>query len=397
MADLCDKQTDPAITEACRQHMKECAACRAYYEDFMHTVNLLTPKYAPSFGKTQPAVSISPLQTTAKPKKHPSHKWIQIAAAVAIFMAGLGTGLSNFFSTQAEAVPSIPLIFDQSIKSSRSAASFSMSVYARTTPNENFAYINPKSGFMRISLESLRQNQKTFWRLEKEGGRTIVSDDGKQYMWTTGGLAVCGDEKCNFAEGFSSLLRPETLLEQQKAALSGNPQAHAEMTETDSTITIVTHTDVYGNAVSASLLEKEEKSYRCTTENVFSKRDGLLQQVQIWWERDGQKNIGVEKRTYCLQLATRPQRARATAPTPQQVTWLSAQYPVRQRPGTPEKTNERNRTGSRTKNPEGPYRRQAPNGRRSTLLLHGPTSYTHRKHERLQGFSSQPSQRKERL
>ena len=101
MADLCDKQTDPAITEACRQHMKECAACRAYYEDFMHTVNLLTPKHAPSFGKTQPAVSISPLQTTAKPKKHPSHKWIQIAAAVAIFMAGLGTGLSNFFSTQA--------------------------------------------------------------------------------------------------------------------------------------------------------------------------------------------------------------------------------------------------------------------------------------------------------
>ena len=95
MADLCDKQTDPAITEACRQHMKECAACRAYYEDFMHTVNLLTPKHAPSFGKTQPAVSISPLQTTAKPKKHPSHKWIQIAAAVAIFMAARDSATSS--------------------------------------------------------------------------------------------------------------------------------------------------------------------------------------------------------------------------------------------------------------------------------------------------------------
>ena len=327
MADLCDKQTDPAITEACRQHMKECAACRAYYEDFMHTVNLLTPKHAPSFGKTQPAVSISPLQTTAKPKKHPSHKWIQIAAAVAIFMAGLGTGLSNFFSTQAEAVPSIPLIFDQSIKSSRSAASFSMSVYARTTPNENFAYINPESGFMRISLESLRQNQKTFWRLEKEGGRTIVSDDGKQYMWTTGGLAVCGDETCNFAEGFSSLLRPETLLEQQKAALSGNPQAHAEMTETDSTITIVTHTDVYGNAVSASLLEKEEKSYRCTTENVFSKRDGLLQQVQIWWERDGQKTLVLKSEHIVYNLPLVPS-VLVQRPDTTQVTWLSAHTPA---------------------------------------------------------------------
>ena len=39
MADLCDKQTDPAIAEACRQHMKECASCRAYYEDFMQTVD----------------------------------------------------------------------------------------------------------------------------------------------------------------------------------------------------------------------------------------------------------------------------------------------------------------------------------------------------------------------
>ena len=59
MADLCDKQTDPAITEACRQHMKECAACRAYYEDFMHTVNLLTPKHAPRSGKpNRPSASL---------------------------------------------------------------------------------------------------------------------------------------------------------------------------------------------------------------------------------------------------------------------------------------------------------------------------------------------------
>ncbi len=36
------------------------------------------------------------------------------------------------------------------------------------------------------------------------------------------------------------------------------------MTETDSTITIVTHTDVYGNAISASLLEKEEKKLTAT-------------------------------------------------------------------------------------------------------------------------------------
>ena len=59
MADLCDKQTDPAITEACRQHMKECAACRAYYEDFMHTVNLLHPNTPPRSGKpNRPSASL---------------------------------------------------------------------------------------------------------------------------------------------------------------------------------------------------------------------------------------------------------------------------------------------------------------------------------------------------
>ena len=130
----------------------------------------------------------------------------------------------------------------------------------------------------------------------------------------------------NFAEGFSSLLRPETLLEQQKAALSGNPQAHAEMTETDSTITIVTHTDVYGNAISASLLEKEEKSYRCTTENVFSKRDGLLQQVQIWWERDGQKTLVLKSEHIVYNLPLVPS-VLVQRPDTTQVTWLSAHTP----------------------------------------------------------------------
>ena len=44
-----------------------------------------------------------------------------------------------------------------------------------------------------------------------------------------------------------------------------------ETTETDSTITIVTHTQIYGSDI-ATLMEGEETSYRCTTENVFYKR-----------------------------------------------------------------------------------------------------------------------------
>ena len=290
MADLCDKQTDPAIAEACRQHMKECAACRAYYEDFMHTVDLLTPKHAPEFGKQKTVITSQPSQPQGDSQQKLTRRILQVAAAVAIFLAGVGTGLSNLFSTQAEAITAIPLVFEQSIQNSRDAESFSMSIYARTTPKENFAYINPESGFTHISIKSVRQEAKTFWRIEKESGRTIMSDGENQYMWDTNGSGVYGAPDANFAEGFATLLHPETLLERQKRALLDDKGAQMETTETDSTITIVTHTRIYGSDI-ATLMEGEETSYRCTTENVFSKEDKTLKSVQIWWERNGQKTL----------------------------------------------------------------------------------------------------------
>ena len=116
MADLCDKQTDPAIAEACRQHMKECASCRAYYEDFMQTVDLLTPKHSPEFGKQKPVITLQPSQPQGAPHQKLIRRILQVAAAIAIFLAGVGTGLSNLFSTQAEAVTAIPLVFEHSIE-----------------------------------------------------------------------------------------------------------------------------------------------------------------------------------------------------------------------------------------------------------------------------------------
>lgn len=325
MADLCDKQTDPAITEACRQHMKECAACRAYYEDFMQTVDLLTPKHTPTFGKQKTITTLQPSHPQGGPKQKLTRRILQVAAAIAIFLAGVGTGLSNLFSTQAEAVTAIPLVFEQSIQNSRDAESFSMSIYARTTPKENFAYINPESGFTHISIKSVRQGAKTFWRIEKEGGRTIMSDGEKQYMWDTNGSGVYGAPDANFAEGFATLLHPESLLEQQKDALSDDEEARSEMSETDSTITIVTHTQIYGSDI-ATLMEGEETGYRCTTENVFSKEDKTLKSVQIWWERNGQKTLVLKSENIRYNLAISPSLL-TQRPDTTQVTWLPVEAP----------------------------------------------------------------------
>ena len=217
IADLCDRQTDENIKAACMQHLEECAACRAYYEEFMHTVDLLTPRHEPAVSRPAKAAIVQAPHSKGAVRTL-ARRLLQAAAVVAIFLAGVGTGLSGFFSTEAEATPSIPLVFDQSISRSRQAGSFTLSLRVRTTPGENFAYIDPAAGFTRIRVSSMRVGPQSYWRMEKEGGRTIVADGHKQYMWDTGGNGVCGSLDANFAEGFAALLHPESLLEQQKSA-----------------------------------------------------------------------------------------------------------------------------------------------------------------------------------
>lgn len=130
----------------------------------------------------------------------------------------------------------------------------------------------------------------------------------------------------NLAEGFDALLHPENLLEQQKSALSKDGNTLAEQTETDSTITIVTHTKVYGSIVSPTLLENEEQSYHCTTENVFSKTDGRLKSISIWWEKDGQEILVMKSEHIEYNVPLVPADL-IQHPDTTQVTWIPVQTP----------------------------------------------------------------------
>ncbi len=129
-------------------------------------------------------------------------------------------------------------------------------------------------------------------------------------------------------------------------------------------------------------LRKKKKSYRCTTENVFSKRDGLLQQVQIWWERDGQKTLVLKSEHIVYNLPSSP-ACSCNAPDTTQVTWLSANTPSVKDPAHLRKlTNETAREAAQR------ILKALTDGKpqmagEALILLHGPTSYTHRKHERL--------------
>ena len=296
IVELCDKNTDPRLIDECTRHMEECPECKSYYEDYMATVNLLCPRYAPmTMQSKSPETKIEPSTIKRKDSKN-QHKiqqlcirFTQIAAALIIFVAGVMTGLSNLFSTDAKAIPSPSLIFEQAIRNVHNAGSFVINMNARTLPNENMAYFNPDAEFIKINLKVLHQNDSTFWRLEKEGGRTILFDGQEQYMWDNTGSKIRGSANTGFMEGFSSLLQPEKLLEQQKIAIADNKKGNVEISENSSRIVITTYTERYNNNPYSLLNDSKPEKHKCIIENVFTKNDGLLREIRVWIEQEGKK------------------------------------------------------------------------------------------------------------
>ncbi|MDD3039889.1 zf-HC2 domain-containing protein [Bacteroides sp.] len=296
IVELCDKNTDPRLVDECMHHMEECLECKSYYEDYMATVSMLCPRYAPmAIQSKSPETKIesSAIERKSSEKQHKIQqlriRFTQIAAALIIFVAGIMTGLSNLFSTDAKAIPSPSLIFEQAIRNVHNAGSFIINMNARTLPNENMAYFNPDAEFVNISLKVLHQNDSTFWRLEKEGGRAILFDGREQYMWDNIGLKVRGSATTGFMESFASLLEPEKLLEQQKTAIANNNKGDVKMSETDSKIVITTYTEMYDNNLYSLLHNSKLGKHKCIIENVFTKNDGLLREIRVWVEQNGKK------------------------------------------------------------------------------------------------------------
>lgn len=278
VVDLFDTTIDTQTLAECKAHMNECPECKAYYEELAEAFNTLQPQETPVKS------SKSKLETNHL------HLWRPIAAA-AIFLLGFFIGWSHLFSTSAIAENSHIQYFEQGIKSVQNVGSFQMAIYARTTPNDNFAYFNPKADFVRIDIGHLRQNDSVFYRVEKQNGRAVVFDGQTQYMWIPNALYTKGPHAANFLEYFVNLLYPERLLTMQKSAFEFSKKNEVVRTENDSTITL-TFKGTEKNRDLKQLLETGKMGdCEVEVENVFTKNDGLLRFVKLWIVDGGQKTL----------------------------------------------------------------------------------------------------------
>ena len=278
VVDLFDTTIDMQTQTECKAHMAECPECKAYYEELAETFNVLQPQ------ETHTKQSVS------EPVANRHHLWRPIAA-IAVFLLGFFIGWSHLFSTSAVAETSRSQLFDHGIQSVQNVGSFQMVVYARTTPNENFAYFNPKADFVRIDIGLLRQNDSVFYRVEKQNGRAIVFNGHTQYMWVPNVLYVKGPRTANFLEKFVNLIYPESLLGIQKSAIEFSKKNDVTRTETDTTI-ILTFKGTDKNRDLLQLLETGKMgNCEVEVENVFTKNDGLLRFVKLWVVDKGRKTL----------------------------------------------------------------------------------------------------------
>lgn len=274
VADLFDKNIDMQTQAQLSEHMDNCPECKAYYKELRETFNLLQPQ--------EPAI-----MTKAKS----SHKFWHYAAAAAIFVFGFVIGWSHLFSTPAVAERTRITFLQQSIMSVQNVGSFQMEVYARTSPQGNFAYFDPAMPFIKTDIQLLRQNDSLFYRVEKENGRTIVSDGSNQYMWIPNALYLKGNRGANFLERFANLVFPERLLNMQKSAIVLSKENKVIQAETDTTVVLtIEGTEKYSDL---QQLFETGKMDDCSViiENTFTKNDGLLRFVKLWIIKDGQRTM----------------------------------------------------------------------------------------------------------
>ena len=274
VADLFDKNIDMQTQAQLSEHMDNCPECKAYYKELRETFNLLQPQ--------EPAI-----MTKAKS----SHKFWHYAAAAAIFVFGFVIGWSHLFSTPAVAESTRITFLQQRILSVQNVGSFQMDVYARTSPQGNFAYFDPAMPFIKTDIQLLRQNDSLFYRVEKENGRTIVSDGSNQYMWIPNALYLKGNRGANFLERFANLVFPERLLNMQKSAIVLSKENKVIQAETDTTVVLT----IEGTEKNSDLQQLFEtgKMDDCSViiENKFTKNDGLLRFVKLWIIKDGQRTM----------------------------------------------------------------------------------------------------------
>ena len=280
-----------------RRHLAHCPDCARYVRQMEQAADWLRPRRLPqtpaSFRRRMErfsggAAARSPRRGSALLRR--LRPW-QAAAAVAV-VVGCAALLALFFAPSR-------LEAGQPLAPAEAAAYFARALGAeprtmevqlavRTPRGENFAAIDADSAFVRHRLTTLREGSKLLWRMEKEGGRTVVSDGERQWMWSPDfSVCVTGAAHAGFTEEFSLLLRPRDLLAaEQEIAESGDGIAY-ELREDGAQTRLTVSAPRQGEIRRGTGIDRTLGNAENTRTYVFDRASGRLTEFRITIRREG--------------------------------------------------------------------------------------------------------------
>lgn len=264
---LFDKNVDEKTKSECEHHVSQCPDCKKYYEELRSAFGEVSPK-------------VEPVGRIKKRKPMIINRYRQTIAMAAMFILGVIIGGTHLFSNTAKADDTAYVELCNAMRTVKNVGSFRMDFFMRTRPNENFEYVNPEDDFVKINIKLTRQDGTTFYRVEKENGRTLVCNGKEQYLWWADNYFKY-NSNYNGLGRLANLLIPEKLLGSQKSAVELSKDVKVTKVETESTVEITTEGMETYEDLSRLFETGSMDDCKVVVKNVFSKNDGLLRSVKV--------------------------------------------------------------------------------------------------------------------
>ncbi|MDO5342803.1 MAG: hypothetical protein Q4F69_10190 [Bacteroidia bacterium] len=267
VVDLFDKNVDGKTKSECEQHVSQCPECKKYYKELRQAFEEIHPNVEP---------------VSKKNKRRPMiiNRYRQTIAMAAMFILGVIIGGTHLFTNTVKADNTAYVELCNAMRTVKNVGSFQMDFFMRTKPNENFEYVNPEDDFVKINIKLTRQDGMTFYRVEKENGRTLVCNGKEQYLWW-GDNYFKYNSNYNGLGRLANLLIPEKLLDSQKSAVELSKDVKVTKVETESTVEITTEGMETYEDLSRLFETGSMDDCKVVVKNVFSKNDGLLRSVKV--------------------------------------------------------------------------------------------------------------------
>lgn len=286
--------TDQNLTREMEAHAKACEECREYLEQTEKAISTIRPtcdvKASDALKENLRIIATGARKIDGQRRKTiPMFKrYAAIAASVLVLLAGAVTtaGILLHSSTANAASETITRAqaseyFNNAVPPEPSSIRLKLNV--RTSPNKNFAYVTPVSGFVETVLTFVNKNNTMFWRIEKQNGRTIVCDGKRQYMWGRGdtkGYESHADYD-GFAEGLLTLLPADINIIKGMTHICSTQSKYTLDTNDEGIIITVTSPAMGkgrdGKPLNSSIAESDSK-----TEYVFDSKTKLLKSYNVW-------------------------------------------------------------------------------------------------------------------